>query len=170
MDNYATHLPILECIVNNIVCNNVFEFGMGNYSTKLFAQKFNSVTSVEMQEHNWYLMMQEENLPSNVDLRSALGETPAIDILNSMNTRFSMIFVDGHNGNRWQCINESFAKTDIIVTHDTETPGYNWHLIEKPENFTWIDIKQYNPWTSVLTCNNDVISFVTQDFPSYTIR
>jgi hypothetical protein len=170
MDDYATHLPILECIANNIVCDNVFEFGMGNYSTKLFAQKFNSVTSIEMQEHNWYLIMQEQNLPSNVDLRSAVGQTPAIDILNSMNTRFSMIFVDGHGDNRWQCINESFAKTDIIVTHDTETPGYNWHLIEKPENFTWIDIKQYNPWTSVLTCNNDVISFVTQAFPSYTIR
>lgn len=170
MDDYSTHLPILECIANNIVCNNVFEFGMGNFSTKLFAERFNNVTSVEMQEYNWYLIMQEQNLPSHVDLRVGLGETPAIDILNSINTTFSCIFVDGHGNNRWQCINESFAKTDIIVTHDTETPGYNWHLVEKPSNFTWIDIKQYNPWTSVITSNNDVISFITQAFPSYTIR
>ncbi len=114
--------------------------------------------------------MKEQNLPPHVDLRCALGETPAIDILNSMNTTFSCIFVDGHGGNRWQCINESFAKTDIIVTHDTETPGYNWHLVEKPANFTWIDIKHYNPWTAVITNNDDVIRFITQAFPSYTIR
>lgn len=170
MEKSSTHLPILECITNNIVCNNVFEFGIGNYITKLFAEKFGSVTSVEMEENKWYDTMQEQNLPDHVDLRVALGERPAIDILNSMNTTFSCILVDGHSGNRWQCINESFAKTDIIVTHDTESPRYNWHLVEKPVNFTWIDIKQYNPWTSVITSKNEVISFITQAFPSYTIR
>ena len=170
MNDYATHLPILECISQNIVCDNVFEFGMGNYSTTLFSNKFKKVISVEMQEEQWFNKMKDQNFPSHVDLICALGETPAIDILSSIRTKFSCIFVDGHGGNRWECINESFSKTDVIVTHDTETSGYNWYLVNKPSDFTWIDIKQYNPWTSVLTSNKDLIRALVKEFPSYTIR
>lgn len=170
MNDYATHLPILECISNNISCDSVFEFGMGNYSTKLFAERFKKVTSVEMQEKQWYDNMMAQNLPSHVSLHCALGERPAIDLLNSTKDRYSCILVDGHGSNRWECINESFDKTDIIVTHNTETIGYNWYLVNKPKHFTWIDIKLYNPWTSVITCNRDVIRLLVTTFPSYTIR
>lgn len=171
MNDYATtHLPILEFITEIIDCKNVFEFGMSNKSTTLFADKFQSVTSVEMQEENRFDIMNKEKLPSHVDLLCALGETPAIDIMKSMDQKFSCVFVDGHGGNRWQCINESFDKTDVIIAHDTETPCYNWHLVNKPPNFIWIDIKQYNPWTSVLTCNQNIIRALVKKFPSYVIR
>lgn len=173
MNDYATHLPILECISDNIECESIFEFGMGNYSTKLFADRFKKVISVEMQEEQWFKTMKEQNFGSHVDLFCALGKKPAIDILNSLNNdvkKFSCIFVDGHGENRWECINESFKKTDIIVTHDTETAGYNWYLVNKPSNFIWIDIKEYNPWTSVITSNHDVVRFLVKKFPSHTIR
>ena len=170
MNDYATHLPILECISNNINCDSVFEFGMGNYSTKLFAERFKKVIAVEMQQQQWYDKMLAENFSPHVSLNCALGERPAIDLLHSTNERYSCIFVDGHGSNRWECINESFNKTDIIVTHDTETAGYNWYLVNKPKNFIWIDIKTHNPWTSVITCNHDVIRFLIKSFSSYTIR
>lgn len=172
MNDYATHLPILQCIADNMTCDTVFEFGMGNYSTKLFAERFKKVIAVEMQEEEWFKIIKKQNFPPHVELHCALGQQPAIDILNSLQQKdkFSCIFVDGHGENRWQCINESFAKTDVIITHDTETPEYNWHLVKKPSHFTWIDIKQYNPWTSIITSNHDVIRFLSKNFPSPTVR
>ena len=86
-----------------------------------------------------------------------LGEKDAIKFFNILNTNFSIIFVDGHGSNRWECINEAFGKTDIIVTHDTETPGYKWNLVNKPEDYVWIDVIEYNPWTSVLTRDKNIV-------------
>jgi hypothetical protein len=171
MDAYGTHIPILKSVTEQIDCHNIFEFGMGNYSTKLFAEKFKEVIAVEMQEEEWYKKMVMEKLPPHVTLLCGIGTQPALDILNSMgNKRYSCIFVDGHGGNRWECINHAFNKTDVIVTHDTEYPGYNWHLVNKPPEYSWLDIKTYNPWTSVVTNNHDLIRHLTSVFPNYQIR
>ena len=168
MNDLPTHLPILQCIADNMTCDTMFQFGMGNSSTKLFAERYKNVIAVEMEDEQWFKTMKEQNFPSHVHLYCALGQQPGIDILNSLSVKkFSCIFVDGNEGNRWQCINESFGKTDVIVT---KTCGYNWHLVEKPSHFTWVDFKQYNPWTSVITSNHDVIRFLVKQFPFYSIR
>lgn len=171
MDAYGTHLPILKSVSEHIKCESIFEFGMGDYSTTFFAEKFQDVTAVEMQDEEWYKKMVTKKLPSHVSLICGIGEKPALDILDSIeNRKFSCIFVDGHGGNRWECINHAFSKTDVIVTHDTEYPGYNWHLVEKPAKFTWLDIKTYNPWTSVVTCDYELIRYLCSIYPNYQIR
>lgn len=170
MDAYGTYIPILKAVTEHINCQNIFEFGMGNCSTKLFADKFAEVTSVEMQEEELYKKMVNEKLPSNVTLLCGIGTQPALDILNSNDKRYSCIFVDGHGGNRWECINHSFGRTDVIVTHDTEYPGYDWNKVNKPPEYSWVDIKTYNPWTSIITKDYELIRYLLSIFPNYQIR
>jgi hypothetical protein len=170
LNDYSTYLPILNTICDNIACDDIFEFEIENYSTPLFAKKFKNVLAVEMQSQEWYDSMFKQNLGKNVELICALGEKPALDILRSRKAKYSMIFVDGHGGNRWECINESFGKTDVIVAHDTETSSYNWHLVRKPDNYTWLDICEYNPWTSVITTNQALIAVLKEAFPKSRIR
>jgi hypothetical protein len=170
MKNCTTQLPILEFITDNIECKSAFEFGMNHFSTTLLSNKFKNIISVEMQDRNCFDEMKRYNFPPNVDLQCALGKTPAIDILKSINGKLSCVVVDGHEDNRWECINASFDKTDIIIAHDTEMHSYKWNLVEKPKDFLWIDIKQYNPWTSVLTTNKDLILAIVQKYPSHTVN
>jgi hypothetical protein len=171
-----TYLPILECLSNYLTSRDtVFLFGMKKCSLKLFTERFKNVIAVEMDDANRYQTMKENtNLSPHVNLYCAIGYQPAINILNKVynQTKLSCIFVDGCSvENRWRCINESFSKTDVIITHDTEKNWCHWNLVKKPPHFIWIDIKQYNPWTSVLTCNHDVIRYLVKQFPtSYTLR
>jgi len=168
LNNYNTHIPILEFIFNNIETDNIFEYGMGSYSTPLFSKKFKNVIAVEMQDESWYEKIKSENLGPNVNLYCLLGEKKPIEFFRSLDTKFSCVFVDGHGGNRWECINEAFNKTDIIVAHDTETPGYNWNLVKLDDNYTWIDVINYNPWTSVITNNSELIEKIKSVFKMKT--
>jgi hypothetical protein len=170
MKNCTTQLPILEFITSNIECNRAFEFGMNRYSTNLLSDRFKNIISVEMNDQNWYEEMREVQFPPHVDLQIALGKKSAIDILKSIDGKLSCVIVDGHSDNRWECINASFDKTDIIIAHDTEIHSYNWDLVKKPKEFLWIDIKEYNPWTSVLTTNKDLILSIVQKYPSHTVN
>ena len=50
-----------------------------------------------------------------------------------------LVFVDGSAESRVSCIEASFGRTNVIVTHDTETsthPGdiYKWNSLKKNEN------------------------------------
>ncbi|NBP58368.1 hypothetical protein EBU71_17915 [bacterium] len=173
MDVYGTHLPILQTISNVISCDSVFEFGMGNFSTKFFAERYQKVIAVEMQEESWYEEVKKsvkDWVHQDVKLLCGIGMTPALEILALIKGKFSLIFVDGHGGNRWQCINKSFGRSDIIVSHDTETEGYNWNLVQKPEEYIWVDVKDYETWTSVLTSNKMVVDILFLKFKRCEIR
>jgi hypothetical protein len=163
LNDYSTHLPILKLICENIKPVSIFEYGMGYYSTQLFNEHCKKVYSVEMQDENWFNTITNLNY-QNVKFYCLLGEKDAIKFFNILNTNFSIVFVDGHGSNRWECINEAFGKTDIIVTHDTETPGYKWNLVNKPEDYVWIDVIEYNPWTSVLTRDKNMVELLQKNF------
>lgn len=148
MDAYSTHVHVLDMLIKNDNIKNVFEFGCGNFSTILFSKHCNSVTAIEMQNESWYKKMKEE-VGNNVTLLYQPGPTSAIETLDKMQKRFDLIFVDGHGDSRWKAINVASKYTDIIVAHDTETASYRWDLVSLDSNWTKIDYKEYNPWTSV---------------------
>ena len=150
MDVYSTHIPILEELfkANNI--KTVFEFGTGLYSTKLFSENCDSVISCEMQSEEWFDKVSENfSNYNNVSIECLIGPTGAIDHLSQLNKRFDMIFVDGHGATRWHAINVASEFTDLIVSHDTETPSYNWHLINLEGTWIRTDHRGHVPWTSV---------------------
>lgn len=163
INEFSTHLPVLNIVKDFTDKNSVFEYGMGEYSTKFFSNNFKNVTSVEMQDKVWFEKISNLNLP-NVNTLCMIGDSPAVDYFKKLNSNFSCVFVDGHGGNRWECINEAFNHTDIIIAHDTEERGYKWNLVNLPSHFTWLDICSYNPWTSVLTTNKDLIEILKSQF------
>lgn len=163
LNDYSTHLPILHYVLDKIGKCNIFEYGMGNYSTTLFSERANKLIAVEMQDENWFKKMNNYEFKNNTKLHCMVGEEHAINFFKSLDEKFDLIFVDGHGESRWKCINEAFGKCDIIIAHDTETSSYNWNLVNLPENYTWLDIKIHNPWTSVITNNKDLIVNLCKD-------
>lgn len=147
---YGTHLPILNSLINNHDIRSVYEFGMGEFSTGLFADNCEEVYAHEMQSEEWFQKMRIKlgNL-DNVNLFCTVGPWDAIHHLETLNRHFDMIFVDGHGDSRWAAINMASRYTNIIVTHDTETSTYNWERVQLDESWTRIDYKGLNPWTTV---------------------
>jgi hypothetical protein len=94
-----------------------------------------------------------------------IGKDFAIDFFKSFSDlNFDIIFVDGHSESRWKCINDAIGKCNIIIVHDTETSSYNWNLVNLQPNYLWLDIKTYNPWTSVITNDKNLISNLSKNF------
>lgn len=159
MDAYSTHTPILQTILNTININSVFEFGCGLYSTVLFGQKCKSIISVEMQSQEWYEKMKNQ-ISKNVSLLYNPGAYDAIEIFRKMQENFDLVFVDGHGDSRWECINAAFSKSNIIVTHDVETPSYNWHLVNKPNDWYYYEYDRLNPRTGVYFKDENLLSIL----------
>lgn len=150
MDRYSTHLPVLEEIIINNNIKTVFEFGLGSFSTNLFCKNCDYVVSCEMQSNEWYEKIKNEFYENNnLNLKCIIGPYGAINYLSQLNQKFDLIFVDGHGDTRWHAINVSSKYTDIIVSHDTETPSYRWDLISLDSSWHRKDYKLYDPWTTV---------------------
>lgn len=164
MNPYQTHLEILQFVLDQIDCHSAFEYGPGIYSTPLLAQRFRSVTTIEMQDEKWYEDMMKSPLGLHVKVLYLPGPNRAIEYFQRLNSQFSLVFVDGHGGSRWECINAAFNHTDTIIAHDTEAPGYNWDRVKKPDDYVWLDIKKYTPWTSVITRDDKLIKALCRKF------
>jgi hypothetical protein len=159
----STHLPTLQYVLDKIGKCNIFEYGMEMYSTALFDEKAEKLIAVEMQNENWFNKMSQYEFKNKPELHCMVGKDPAIEYFKSLELKFDVVFVDGHCETRWKCINEAFGKCDIIIAHDTETASYDWHLVNLPKNYIWLDIKTHNPWTSVITNNKDLIASLCKD-------
>lgn len=147
-DPYATHLPTLCNILNLNNIKSVFEFGCGNNSTLLFADKCEEVIAIEMQNESWYQEMKSK-VGNNVKLLCQIGPTQAIETLETYDRKFDLIFVDGHGDSRWKAINVASKYTDIIVAHDTETPSYRWDLVNLDNRWSVMTDTTYSVYTTV---------------------
>ena len=47
-------------------------------------------------------------------------------------------------------------KCPIILSHDTEEPGYNWHRVNTDNEYKKIDFKKYKNWTTLWTNDNSL--------------
>ena len=136
MDRYATHLPILHKLLYENEINSVYEYGCGLYSTPLFINCASDVTSIEMQNEKWFVKVKDAlSYAKNLDIHLMLGPDAAIDYFKKQNKSYDLVFVDGHVGTRWACINEAFKNSKFIVTHDTEVPVYQWQKIVVPDGW-----------------------------------
>jgi predicted O-methyltransferase YrrM len=151
MDPYATHLPFLKKILQEHDIQSVFEFGCGNYSTLLFAEKCKNVISIEMQNKEWYDQLKTK-IPKNVHLLFQLGPEQAITTLWSLGqsgAKFDLIFVDGHGDSRWKAINAASQYTSIIVAHDTQFPGYQWNKVKLDNSWKEIVDTSFTTYTTM---------------------
>ena len=163
MNGYGSHMPILTEYVERFRPENVLEFGCGDNSTPLFIEHCKSVVSIEMQKPDWFLLMfQKYGASENLQLCWMPGAGRAPEYLSKSQSRFDLVFVDGHMQSRVAQIEAAFGKTDVIITHDTDQPCYRWGNVHLPDGWAWIDVVSTNPWTTIITHRHDVIEWVGQ--------
>ncbi|UCC20630.1 MAG: hypothetical protein JSV62_04900 [Promethearchaeota archaeon] len=154
MDNYTTHLPVFEKLFKQKSYSKILEFGLGFGSTPYLLKNCDSLTSIEMQSEDWYYKVYE-SLKNEKKWRSYVNIGP-FDFMNNkvINESYDLVFVDGHGDSRPEVINYFFDKCDTILTHDFETAGYRWHLINQPSKYIRIVYDKLNPHTAIFTKNH----------------
>jgi hypothetical protein len=132
--NDLNYIPALKFIFDNITINSIFTY-IANDTLSLNKNNTNSIKQV-------------------------IKKDPFIEFENFKNSseKYDLILIDEDLENRWKWINEAFSKTNIILVHDTENCNCNWSLVKKPSDFFWLDLKTYNPWTSIITNEKILIS------------
>jgi len=160
MNDYETHKPILELIINNYPVENIIEFGLGYYSTPLFLEKCKHTTSVEMQSEEWFNKIKDEYLKYSNKWTPLLSIGPFTYKDLQYDSYYNLAFIDGHGESRWDCINYMFDKTSIVIAHDTNTPSYNWNRVNKPTIFNEVNFVKYN--TKVWTSDNNIFKILNK--------
>lgn len=144
MDATATHLPILEKMLEKHQYKKVLEFGCGLFSTKFFIDHGCDLISVEMQNEDW--MHAVHSHYPKADIRLALGPDAWREL--NLEGKYDMIFVDGHGDSRPECMEWAKDHTDLIIAHDTEHPYYRWWEADM-SGFNVTEYKDTPPWTTV---------------------
>jgi hypothetical protein len=131
--------------------NTVLEFGTGNYSTGLLIANSDKCISIEMQSADWYERVVGRFSDSkNWEHHLCVGPMKWTDINLPDNIGFG--FVDGHGESRPECVNYLMEKKcPIIVSHDTEEPGYGWLRISDNKAYDKIIFRKYENWTTLWT-------------------
>jgi len=160
----ATHIPILENLCKNYKFKTIVEFGMGNYSTRLFLKQKCYLRSIETSE-KWYKNVVEsadyitkfkwDAILTNCEIDRAfyfVTHYPALFLIDSADYanryRFAEIAMDSITS----------SGEVIIVIHDTEEKLYNYHKINLRNNIL-CDVMDFPIWTGVISRNKlDCIS------------
>jgi hypothetical protein len=156
IDNYSTHLPLLEKIFSVMdKPKTVLEFGMGNFSTQFFIEKSENTISIEMQSEEWYNdMFKKFSSNSNWSPHLYLGPET---FMGFKFTSVDLCFVDGHGETRPECVNHMMnLNCPIIIAHDTETSSYGWDRVNE-NHYKRYDYKKLDVWTTVWTTNENLL-------------
>jgi hypothetical protein len=160
-EHYGSHLAVLKKVISAIPCSSsCLEFGPGSHSTKLLSDKFMFLTSIEMNSSEWFNKINKEK-----KLIDKLFYCPGPTAWQNLNLSdyYDLIFVDGHEDSRPDCVNWAFKHTDVIVVHDTEEPLYKWGKIEQPDGWSRIDVVSERPWTTVFYTDDAIEHAFTLD-------
>jgi hypothetical protein len=159
MDNYSSHLKILELVSResfNFVPNeSALEFGPGKWSSPLLKNKFKNLNSIEQMSEEWH----KKTLHSG-----SIWCPGALEFKELGLGKFDLIFVDGHNESRPEQVMWAFEHSDLVVVHDTEEPIYKWERIKVPNIFVCVEVVQERPWTTVYTKNHNVVTKLKNHF------
>lgn len=163
IDLYSTHIEFLDLIFEHKgKVDKIVEFGSGFFSTDFFIKKGKEVISIEMQSENWYNQVKSKFTDEiNWTIYLSLGPLNFINLEFYNDTDFS--FVDGHGDSRPECINLMMTKNcPIIVSHDTEEPGYGWTRVKNEKNYQTLTFKKYQNWTTIWTTDEKLYEFLKE--------
>lgn len=165
IDLYSTHLEFINSIFEfKGKLNNIVEFGCGDYSTKLLIDNGNNILTIEMQSEDWYEKIKEKfkNF-KNWKFLKLIGPYNFFNATYPESIDFS--FVDGHGDSRPDCINLMMKyKCPIIMTHDTEEPGYKWFRVENKDNYKKMTFTKYRNWTTIWTLDSSLYDFLYKKY------
>lgn len=164
IDLYSTHIEYLNEIFK--VKNNIettVEYGTGNYSTGLLIDNSELCISIEMQSEDWYNKIVDKfSDKKNWIHYLKLGPMEWTNL--QFPNKIDLGFVDGHGGSRPECINFLMSKNcPIIVSHDTEEPGYGWNRVNENNQYKKIIFTKYKNWTTLWTTDDEVYQHFSQN-------
>jgi hypothetical protein len=148
-----SHLPVLNYLIDACNVRSVLEFGMGEYSTRLFIERCEYVVSVEMNSQEWF----DRFSPLKSDAFLPLfypGRKEAIIEASDIGRRFDMVFCDGNGWSRPEQVMIGMCLSDIVVAHDTQSQeaspeaAYGWERLRVPDGWG-VTHHGYVPRTSV---------------------
>jgi hypothetical protein len=149
---YATHLPMLRFLLETFRPARIIEFGMGEFSTRLFAQSAADVISIESDPF-WF----QRGWTGAATHHRVLWPTEAIQdyLLDPHQSEFDLAFVDGPEESRVPCVNRLIGRARMIVIHDSLTRCYGWHRLQIPVDYGRVDDNRLPPATSVFARRTD---------------
>lgn len=164
LDGYGSHLLILEALRQRTNYQRVLEFGGGEYSTPFFMGIPNaSVTTVETQDHDWYLKIKEIN-PNTLWIPD---HNEVLTFAKEYQANFDILFLDTHQDLRWKIATELQGRGMATVIHDSETESYDIHKIPNIDGrkFYYADFVTFRPWTGVITEYKELIEYLLFNHP-----
>ena len=173
---YATHLPILDFLLDFLLPKKILEWGMGFYSTPLLIEKTKDmVFSIETVSMEWYKKVRDRYRNKStfecvVELSKAgvLKEIPRIE---EYERGWNIVFNDGDSFSRhviaqmaqnWY--DHHLQEAPVIISHDTQEKQYFYNAVLLGLGWVWMDIMDYSVWTSVLTCRTELLELLTIKF------
>lgn len=163
----SSHMPIQLEFIKKFNPQNILELGVGYYSTKLYLDNCEKVTSVESDSDEWLLLMKEfYSNYKNWNHIKISGLKEVCDYIKYRNEVFDVIFVDGDEF-RAEETNFAFNFANTIIGHDTQHFFRDNYKI--PNEFHKIDFTKFNvsyghsagydhkPWTTMFTKDENVL-------------
>ena len=163
---YATHLPVLDFLLDEIQPKKVLEWGMGFYSTPLLIEKTKvQVCSIETASEEWYKKIHDKySLSPNFSIRKKISKTGALEILSDIEEDWDLVFNDGDTYSRHIIAQAAQYWNTVIVSHDTQEKQYFYNAVLLREGWVWMDIKDYSVWTSVLCNRPKLLEILSRKF------
>lgn len=157
-------MPVLIEFIKAFKPKRIIEFGSGLFSTQLFVDNCENVTSIE-NDREWYDYMSKKINHPNYCL---MDHEKIKLFFMCLKDKSDLIFVDGENP-REDYINASFGYSDTIICHDTQL--HFTRNIKKPKNYTEITFRSpviyktkrkdsfdNHPWTTVFTKDGKIMN------------
>ena len=167
--SWGSHRPALEILLATGEVRTVLELGMGKASTRTFL-------SYDVQLASWesspeWAKSAVECIPNYNKVRGhhsirMVGKNQYGRLLAGVSIKHDLIFVDAHE--RIACINNSWGKARVIVTHDCEEPSYGWGGIKGSPDYVLIQVNGIVPWTWVWVRKGDSLLSVTANLANLT--
>ena len=146
MSRYATHLPVLQFLMDNLRPDRILEFGIGEFSTPLLLSQGSELITVET-DVEWLARMTQRNEKHTVVHWP--NDCVADFLLDFRMQGFDLAFVDGPVDSRVTCVERLFWRARVIVIHDSMTRCYRWGRLIVPTQYKRIDYTALTPATSI---------------------
>lgn len=162
-DGYGSHLPVLETIRRITNFQRILEFGGGEYSTQYFVNIPGAkVTTVETQDHDWYLKIKE----INPDTLWMPDHNEVLEYAKTQALSKDLVFLDTHQDLRYKLAPIVRKYSMVTVIHDTESSLYKIHDIPMDfEDWYYADFVMHRPWTGVMIAHHEILDRVLDHVP-----
>lgn len=142
-DDYGSHLAVLEKVLTSFDVKSVLEFGLGDFSTPLFATHCRVVVSVEQESREWLEKIRAKINSENWHSVFQPDPREIFRHFDAAGQRFDLVFSDGLASTRCLVANMALERgVPLVLLHDAEKIWYyQWNLLDIPADYSRFDFR-----------------------------